>query len=83
MKPSVAQEIRLLREDESCSDLLLDVLDYIEDKMLRMNPNKRAKSQQIVEFFEKLAQLCKRDPSYGIGLCGQCKLRPHDSYAER
>ncbi|EEY21504.1 protein kinase domain-containing protein [Verticillium alfalfae VaMs.102] len=66
MKPSVIQELRLLRQDQSCSDLLLDVLDFIEDRMLRMNPNKRAQSHEIVEFFEKLVQICRDDPSYGI-----------------
>ncbi|KAG7148100.1 Serine/threonine-protein kinase Nek1 like [Verticillium longisporum] len=66
IKPSVVEEIRLLREDESCSDLLLDVLDFIEDKMLRMNSNKRTQSHEIVEFFENLVQVCKDYPSYGI-----------------
>jgi serine/threonine protein kinase len=58
------QEIQILYEHKNCSDFLLDLLAFIKEQLLRINPRKRAKCQEIVEKFEELNSYCLNDPDY-------------------
>ena len=58
------QEFHNLYKHQNCSDFLFDLLTFIEDKLLRITPGKRAKCKEIVEKFEELNKECVRDRDY-------------------
>lgn len=58
------QEFHNLYKHQNCSDYLFDLLTFIEDKLLRITPKKRAKCKEIVEKFEELNNECVKDRDY-------------------
>lgn len=54
----------MLRRHEECSDLFVDVLNFIEHRLLKLNPRERAKSGELVEAFESIYDKCLRDEAY-------------------
>jgi hypothetical protein len=54
-----------LKDDERCSDYILDLLEFLEHHMLRINVEKRATVDKIVEKFATLHDHIQRDSKYG------------------
>jgi hypothetical protein len=54
----------MLCEQANCSDYMLDFLDFIEKKLLRMDPNKRAGCDEVVAKFTELHRKCVEKPKY-------------------
>jgi len=63
-KRSVANEFRVLYDHERCSDFIFDLLDFIQTKLLRMGPEKRANCEEIVKALTELDNKCREDPKY-------------------
>jgi hypothetical protein len=42
----------------------MDLLEFIETKMLRLTPKKRSECQEIVDKFSELHKICLADPNY-------------------
>ncbi|KAF1948782.1 kinase-like protein [Byssothecium circinans] len=63
-KESVRREIHELRHHERSSDFILDLLDFIEEHLLRMNPKKRAKCNGLVEKLSTIHKRCTIDLRY-------------------
>ncbi|KAN0102709.1 kinase-like protein [Hyaloscypha variabilis] len=63
-KQSVADEFRSLCNHEKCSEFLADLLEFVEKRMLRMGPKKRAGCDEIVDKFADLHRMCSEDPDY-------------------
>jgi serine/threonine protein kinase len=63
-KESVHVEIDALRRDDNSSDFILDLLDYIEDRILRMRPEQRADCDSVVEKLEGIYRRCSVDAQY-------------------
>lgn len=61
---ALAQQFKSLRQQPEISELLLDVLDFIEEKMLRMGPEKRATCKEFVEKFREIYQKASSDENY-------------------
>lgn len=61
---ALAQQFESLRQQPEISELLLDVLDFIEQKMLRMGPEKRATCKEFVEKFREIYQKASSDENY-------------------
>ncbi|RDW73475.1 hypothetical protein BP6252_07382 [Coleophoma cylindrospora] len=66
-KPSVAKEFLYLSEQKHCSDFMLDLLEFVENRLLRMGPRKRADCEEIVTKLTELQKLCVEDPMYSTG----------------
>ncbi|KAH8802626.1 kinase-like domain-containing protein [Xylogone sp. PMI_703] len=58
------QEFHDLFKHQNCSDYILDLLMFIKERLLRIDPNKRAKCEETVERFQKLNNECKKDRDY-------------------
>lgn len=58
------QEFQMLYHHENCSDYLIDLLEFIKDKILRIDPKKRVKCNEIVKEFERLNSRCKKEENY-------------------
>jgi hypothetical protein len=66
------QEFVLLRNDPGTTQFFLDLLCFIENKLLRMDPNKRAKCDEIVDKFRELHTKCSENEKY----CTERKSTP-------
>jgi serine/threonine protein kinase len=68
VKPSVAGIQKFLSEDpktsKACSDFLLDLLDMIQDNLLRMDPDHQAGCDTIVRKIEVISKNCVEDSQY-------------------
>lgn len=58
------QHFNDLRKHPGCTDIILDLLDFIETDLLRMDPNNRAKISDIVAKVRTFHQQCEADISY-------------------
>ncbi|KAF2265255.1 kinase-like protein [Lojkania enalia] len=63
-KVSVHEEIHTLRHVEDSSDLVLDILDYIEDHLLRIDPKNRHSCGALVEKIQAIYSRCHSDEDY-------------------
>ncbi|KAK4206461.1 kinase-like domain-containing protein [Rhypophila decipiens] len=63
-KRAVYDEFQLLYKHERCSDFILDLLDFIEDRLLRIRPYKRAKCDEIVDKLTSLHKTCQENNRY-------------------
>lgn len=61
---ALAQQFESLREQPEIPELLVDVLDFIEQKMLRMGPEKRATCKEFVDKFREIYQRASADEDY-------------------
>lgn len=59
-----SQQFESLHQDPKISELLVDALDFIEEKMLRMGPEKRATSKEVVERFRGIYERASADAHY-------------------
>lgn len=63
-KKAVALQFESLREMPEISELLVDVLAFIEQRMLRMGPEKRATCKEMVEKFREIYDKASVDENY-------------------
>lgn len=61
---TVSQQFESLRGDPQISELLVDVLDFIEQKMLRMRPEKRATCKEVVQKFREIRERASVEENY-------------------
>ncbi|KAJ4351965.1 uncharacterized protein N0V89_007310 [Didymosphaeria variabile] len=52
------------RTSQGCSDFVIDILDLVQDYLLRMTPKKRAHCDSIVEKLTTISRRCVEDPLY-------------------
>jgi hypothetical protein len=55
---------KTLKEHDSCSDYILDLLEYVETNLLRVDIARRAKIDDIVKKFEALDNQCRQSLQY-------------------
>jgi hypothetical protein len=60
----ILQEFQKLYRHDACSDFMLDLLDFIETRLLRMGPTNRAECEEIVKKFAELYHRCSVDRQY-------------------
>lgn len=58
------QEFQYLSNNRNCYDFLLDLLTFVEDRVLRMDPKHRADCSEILEKFTELHNTCLEDHDY-------------------
>lgn len=63
-KESVHLEIDALRRHEKSSGFIMDLLDYVEDHILRMRPEQRVNCDNVVEKLQELHRRCVVDAQY-------------------
>ncbi|KAK7420956.1 hypothetical protein QQX98_002521 [Neonectria punicea] len=63
-KKSVTKHFAHLHGHPSCPDFIHELLWFIEDKLLRMAPEKRAKCPEIYKKFNELREKCEKDLDY-------------------
>jgi serine/threonine protein kinase len=63
-KECVHLEFHTLRHHENSSDAILDLLNYIEDRLLRMEPKARDSCDNVVDRLQEIYQRCAEDKSY-------------------
>lgn len=61
---TIMQQFQSLHLHPEISELLIDVLDFIEQKMLRMSPEKRATCKEVVDKFRVINERASVDESY-------------------
>lgn len=64
LKKAVAREFQSLHQHPRISELLVDALDFIEKRMLRMGPEKRASSKEVVRKFREIYNKASSDAQY-------------------
>ncbi|CAM1510685.1 Fc.00g010200.m01.CDS01 [Cosmosporella sp. VM-42] len=67
-KKSVADEFRALYENRNASDFTIDLVTFIETKLLRMNPSSRARCPGLRETFKEFHSRCRDEPDYCLKL---------------
>lgn len=60
----IIQQFQSLHLHPEISELLIDVLDFIEQKMLRMSPEKRATCKEVVDKFRGIYERALLDENY-------------------
>lgn len=60
------QMIDSLKRDTACSDYILDLLEYVQNCLLRVDNLKRARIGDIVGKFKRLHRECQQSPDYCI-----------------
>ncbi|KAH7161679.1 kinase-like domain-containing protein [Dactylonectria macrodidyma] len=63
-KKSVAKEFQELYEHPRGSDFTIDLLEFIQNNLLRMGPQKRANCTDILITFQKFYDNCRNDSEY-------------------
>jgi hypothetical protein len=58
------QQFESLRQHPEISEFIVDALDFIEEKMLRMGPEKRSTSKEVVERFREIYKKASADAHY-------------------
>lgn len=58
------QQFASLREQPEVTELLMDALGFIEEKMLRMDPDKRATCKELVDEFRTIHEKALVDEKY-------------------
>lgn len=58
------QEFQRLFDNPHCSDYLIDLLDFIGMRLLRLDPKDRADCEEIVVKFKELYDRCCKDENY-------------------
>lgn len=61
---TLIQQLQSLHQHPEISELLIDVLDFIEQKMLRMSPVKRATCKEVVDKFRVIYERASLDENY-------------------
>lgn len=61
---TIIQQFQSLHLHPEISELLIDVLDFIEQKMLRMSPEKRATCKEVVDKFRGIYERALIDENY-------------------
>lgn len=52
-----------MRADERCSDFIMDLLNIIQKRLLRMDPSNRADCDEVVQHLSKICERCET-PTY-------------------
>ncbi|KAF2823104.1 kinase-like protein, partial [Ophiobolus disseminans] len=63
-KLSVVEMFKSLKNDGACSDYILDLLEYVQTDLLRVDRSKRAKIYDIVKKFKQLHDYCQNSSEY-------------------
>ncbi|KAM0418729.1 hypothetical protein ACHAPT_012327 [Fusarium lateritium] len=63
-KLSVAKAFRELSDDENASGFSNDLMDFIEKKLLRIDPKERASCTEVYTTFQRLYGACEADTDY-------------------
>ncbi|KAH7091634.1 kinase-like domain-containing protein [Paraphoma chrysanthemicola] len=63
-KLSVIMIFESLKNSKDCSNYFLDLLEYIQTALLRVNNAKRAKIEEIVDKFATMSHECEQDDDY-------------------
>lgn len=69
------QHIEKLLEHKFCSDYILDLLVFIKDHLLRIDPKKRATCDTIYKRFQELDKQCREDEMYCVEKLKQAPAR--------
>ncbi|RYP52679.1 hypothetical protein DL768_002235 [Monosporascus sp. mg162] len=75
LKRSVKEHFKALRKSAYCN-LMLDLVDIIEDHLLRMEPEKRCDIEEAVSKLSQMRQKCEEDSDY-------CTELPEQIYPRR
>lgn len=81
-KASVRLEIQGLRCHEMSSDFTLDLLNYLEDHLIRMNPENRHDAHDLVKRLEEIRDRCMQDPGYSAEKTGTIRPRSNSELSE-
>ncbi|SPO05435.1 uncharacterized protein DNG_08122 [Cephalotrichum gorgonifer] len=75
LKPDVKKQFDDLRSHPLCVDYLVDLLNLIQDRMIRMTPGNRAGVQDLVSQLQELDRLCQEGTSYTTKNTKDCPRR--------
>lgn len=64
MKRSVHEQFNVLRGEPNCSDFVSDILDFVQDNLLRMYPERRCEVSEFLRFTQEIGRRCMEDGSY-------------------
>ncbi|KAI1145055.1 kinase-like domain-containing protein [Nemania diffusa] len=62
-KKSVLEHFNMLRNLPDCTDFLLDLIDFVDRKLLRMSPEKRCQIPELLQFAKLIRQKCHEENS--------------------
>ncbi|KAK6206036.1 hypothetical protein LQW54_007975 [Pestalotiopsis sp. IQ-011] len=63
-KACVQQHFDMLRDQPNCSDFISEVIDFVQDKLLRMAADKRCEVSEFLLFAKDVSQKCAEDKAY-------------------
>lgn len=61
---TIMQQFNKLRSLSNCSDFISDILDFVQDKLLRMYPDRRCEVSEFLRFTQQTGQKCMDDEVY-------------------
>ncbi|KAK5633817.1 hypothetical protein RRF57_009531 [Xylaria bambusicola] len=65
-KASVRKHLNMLRNQQGCTEFFLELINFVDDHLLRMQPFKRCRISELQEFISSLNQKCHEDDNYCI-----------------
>ncbi|KAI0182699.1 kinase-like domain-containing protein, partial [Xylaria flabelliformis] len=81
-KMSVRKHFDMLRNLPGCTDFLSDLIDFVEDRLLRMSPNNRCQVPELLQFASSMSQKCNDDNGYCINCTKPLKKRQGTNLSE-
>ncbi|KAI3324077.1 kinase-like domain-containing protein [Xylariaceae sp. AK1471] len=81
-KYSVRKHFDLLRRDPGCTDFLLELIDFVDGRLLRMKPKGRCQIPELLEFMRSISLKCNEDSSYCLERITPLKVRHETELSE-
>ncbi|KAH6843239.1 kinase-like domain-containing protein [Chaetomium sp. MPI-CAGE-AT-0009] len=72
---AVENQFVRLRQHERCSDMFVDMLEFIENRLLLIDGTRRARSEELVNKFEEIYTKCCENEAYCISRTPRLALR--------
>lgn len=54
----------MLRSQPNCSEFISEVIDFVQDKLLRMSSDKRCEASEFLRFVKEVSKKCAEDEAY-------------------
>lgn len=81
-KISVREHFNMLRNLPGCTDFLLDLIDFVDEQLLRMTPKKRCQVSELLHFANSISEKCNEDSRYCLERIKPIKRRQETNLSE-
>jgi serine/threonine protein kinase len=74
VRPGVSTWMKRLRREHHCSQMVLELLDVVQTRMLKVNPEERVKAEELKLLMEAMLERGRRDYQYLLASEGYSRV---------